>query len=68
MSNPVEDIVRPFQVSDKSPPRQYFASGQVGVPPVIIRAGRAGQGRTFNGSFSSTLTNYMTNYVNETKV
>ena len=65
MSNSVEDIVRPFAVAQTAPPRQYFASGQVGVPPVIIRAGRGGQGRTFTGSYSSRLSNYMTRYVNE---
>lgn len=64
MSN-LESIIRPFQTGDVSPPRPYFNAGQVGVPNVILRFGRSGQGKTFTGNFSSRLNNYMTQYDNE---
>ncbi len=63
----IEDIVRPFQTPAYAPARQYFNAGQPGVPPVIIRAGRSGQGKTFSGSFSYHQTFYMTRYDNEKK-
>lgn len=66
-SNAFESIVRPFQDLGVSPPQQYFPVGQVGIPPVIVRAGRSGGGRVLNGSFSSTQTTYMTRYDNEKK-
>ncbi len=65
MSNPVEGIVRPFQTADYAPPRQYFNAGQVGVPPIIIRAGRKGVGKTLSGNYSYTATFYCAKYVNE---
>lgn len=61
----LETIIRPFQTNDVSPARPYFNAGQVGVPNVMLRFGRSGQGKTFNGSYSSRLTNYMTQYENE---
>jgi hypothetical protein len=61
----LENIVRPFQTNDVAPPRPYFNAGQVGVPNVILRFGRSGQGKTFQGSFSSHQSTYMTQYVNE---
>ena len=63
----LETIFRPFQTGDVAPPRPYFNAGQVGVPNVILQFGRSGQGKTFNGSFSSRQTNYMTRYDNEKK-
>ncbi len=67
MSNAFEDVVRPFTSRDVAPPRQYYDQNQPSVPPVIVRAGRAGQGKTFNGSFSVHISSYMTKYVNEQK-
>lgn len=61
----LESVIRPFQKNDVSPARQYYNGGQIGVPPVRIQAGRSGQGKVFNGSFSSSQTNYMTKYENE---
>ena len=63
----IENIVRPWQTANYEPARQYFNAGQPGVPSLIIRAGRSGQGKTFNGSFSASQTNYMTQYDNEKK-
>jgi hypothetical protein len=70
VSNPVEGIVRPFQTPDYAPPRQYFNAGQIGVPNVIIRAGRnsgTGQGTTLHGSYTMHMTFYCAQYVNEQK-
>lgn len=64
MSN-LEQVIRPFQDGRVSPPQQYFQTGQVGVPPVILRFGRGGSGKTLNGSVSISASSYMTQYVNE---
>lgn len=64
MSN-LEQIIRPFQDGRVSPPQQYFQAGQVGVPPVVLRFGRGGGGKTLNGSISYSQTYYMTQYTNE---
>lgn len=64
MSN-LENIVRPFQDGRVSIPKQYFQRGQVGVPPVILRFGRGGGGKTLNGSISFSQSNYCTAYINE---
>jgi hypothetical protein len=61
----LEQIIRPFQDGRVSPPQQYFQAGQVGVPPVVLRFGRGGQGKTLNGSVSILVSSYMTQYINE---
>jgi hypothetical protein len=61
----LEQIIRPFQGGRVSPPQQYFQAGQVGVPPVVLRFGRGGNGKTLNGSVSISVSSYMTQYVNE---
>jgi hypothetical protein len=61
----LEQIIRPFQTGQVAPPQQYFQLGQVGVPPVVLRFGRSGQGRILNGSVSFHESVYMTQYVNE---
>lgn len=61
----LEQIIRPFQNGNVAPPQQYFQAGQVGVPPVVLRFGRSGQGRVLNGSVSFHESCYMTQYVNE---
>jgi hypothetical protein len=63
----LEQIIRPFQDGRVATPQQYFQQGQVGVPPVVLRFGRSGQGRVLNGSISYSQTFYMTQYVNEKK-
>ncbi len=66
MSN-LEQIIRPFQDGRVSPPQQYFQTGQVGVPPLVLRFGRGGSGKTLSGSVSISSTSYMTQYINEKK-
>jgi hypothetical protein len=61
----MEDIIRPFQNGRVSLPQQYFQQGQVGVPPLVLRYGRSGSGRTLNGSSSYNQTFYCTAYINE---
>jgi len=63
----LEQIIRPFQDGRVSPPQQYFQAGQVGIPPVILRFGRGGNGKILNGSVNYSQTFYMTTYVNEKK-
>ena len=63
----IGSIVRPYAAPDYAPPRQYFSGQQPSATPVIVRAGRGGQGKTMNGSFSSSQSNYMTQYDNEKK-
>jgi hypothetical protein len=55
----LENIVRPFQTGDVSPPKRYVTAGTQGVPNVLLQIGRTGQGRTFNGSYNITVTSYM---------
>jgi hypothetical protein len=57
MSN-LENIIRPFQTVDVTPPRRYVASGAPAAPPVLVQIGRTGKGRAFNGSDSLTVTHY----------
>lgn len=61
----IEAIVRPFRRPDSAPARPYFIAGKAGVPPVYLQFGRGGGGKVFNGSFSSSGSFYMTQYVNE---
>jgi len=61
----LEQIIRPFQDGRVSPPQQYFQAGQVGVPPVVLRFGRGGQGRVLNGSINFSESYYMTRYYAE---
>jgi hypothetical protein len=61
----LEQIIRPFQDGRTSPPQQYFQAGQVGVPPLILRFGRGGSGKVLNGSASTSVSSYCTQYVNE---
>jgi hypothetical protein len=61
----LEQIIRPFQNGQVSPPQQYFQAGQVGIPPVILRFGRGGNGRVLSGSVNFTESYYMTQYDNE---
>lgn len=61
----LEKIVRPFQQPDFAPARPYYTAGKGAPPNVILQFGRAGGGRTFNGSVSYSRTFYMTQYVNE---
>lgn len=65
MTTSLEQVIRPFQDGSVTPPQQYFQQGQVGVPPVILRFGRGGSGKTLNGSINITITSYCTAYINE---
>lgn len=65
MATSLEQIIRPFQDGRVSPSQQYFQAGQVGVPPLVLRFGRGGSGKTLNGSISMSESVYMTQYVNE---
>jgi hypothetical protein len=65
VSSSLEQVVRPFQDGQVSPPQQYFQQGQVGIPPVILRFGRGGVGKVLNGSINVTITSYCTAYINE---
>lgn len=62
----LEQIIRPFQDGRISPPQQYFQTGQVGIPPLVLRFGRSGgSGKTLTGSVSISISSYCTQYVNE---
>lgn len=61
----IENIVRPFQTPDFAPAKPYFTPGKTGAANVILRFGRGGGGKTFNGSSSASATYYMTQYINE---
>lgn len=63
----LNNIVRPFQIEGVDPPQQFFPAGQASIPNVILRSGRSGKGRVFNGSASYGATFYVTQYVNEQK-
>lgn len=65
MSQPFEDIIRPFQTPDTAPPQRYVTPGQQSQAPVILTWGRNGQGRTYSGSYSITVNNYMEQQVVE---
>lgn len=63
----LDNIVRPFQTDGVDLPEQFFPQGQPSLPNIIIRAGRSGKGRSFNGSASVNESVYMTQYDNEKK-
>lgn len=62
-----ETVVRPFQLPNVAPPKQYIAAKQQSQPPVMLYFGRQGSGRTFNGSFSSQTSYYQVQIVAEDK-
>ena len=61
----LEQVIRPFQSGQTTPPQQYFQAGQRGVPPVVLRFGRGGSGKVLSGSMTVSQTFYCTKYVNE---
>lgn len=61
----LETIVRQFQTGDTAPARPFYNAGNAAPPNVILQFGRGGGGRVFNGSFASSASYYMTQYVNE---
>lgn len=62
-----ESIVRPFQLSDTSPPRRYVTARQQSQPNIVMYFGRSGSGRTFSGSYSRQTTRYLTMFIAEDK-
>lgn len=60
-----ENIVRPFQLPDNAPPKQYVTAKQQAVPPVILYFGRSGGGKTMSGSFSTSVQYYLGAYTVE---
>ncbi len=55
----LERIVRPFQSKDVTPPRRILAPSEPPVDNVLIQCGQAGSTKTFNSSYSSTITAYV---------
>lgn len=61
----LEKIVRPAQSETITPPRRLPDTRQGTVGPVVLRIGRTGSGKSFNASYSSTVTVYMDAHQNE---
>lgn len=60
-----EALSRIFQTPDNAPAKPFFTAGKAAPPNVILQFGRGGGGKVLNGSFTSSSTYYMTQYVNE---
>lgn len=63
----LESIVRPFQLPNSTPPKQYVTAKQQSQPPVVLYFGRSGSGRVFTASFNSEWQRYQTEVVVEDK-
>ncbi|MDE2284704.1 MAG: hypothetical protein KGK33_08840 [Hyphomicrobiales bacterium] len=57
----LERIVRPFQSKDVTPPQRILNPSEPAVDNVVLRCGQSGSTKTFNSSFSSTITSYVAN-------
>jgi hypothetical protein len=57
----LERIVRPFQSKDVTPPQPIFNPSSPPVDNVLIQYGQTGSTKTFNSSYSSTITSYVEN-------
>jgi hypothetical protein len=57
----LERIVRPFQSKDVTPPQRIFSPSETPVDNVRIVCGQTGSTKTFNSSYSSTITSYVEN-------
>jgi hypothetical protein len=55
----LERIVRPFQSKDVTPPQRILNPSEPPVDNVLIQCGQNGSTKTFNSSFSSTVTSYV---------
>ena len=55
----LERIVRPFQSKDVTPPQRILGPSEAPVDNVLIQCGQAGSTKTFNSSYSSTITSYV---------
>lgn len=61
----IESIVRPFQLPNGTQAVRIEQPGQREVRRVLLQFGRAGSGKTLNGSLSQTTTYYCDKYVVE---
>jgi len=57
----LERIVRPFQSRDVTPPQRILNPSEPAADNVLIQCGQSGSTKTFNSSFSSTITSYVEN-------
>ena len=55
----LERIVRPFQSRDVTPPQRILNPSEPPVDNVLIQCGESGSTKTFNSSYSSTITSYV---------
>jgi hypothetical protein len=55
----LERIVRPFQSRDVTPPQRILNPSEPQVDNVLIQCGQTGSTKTFNSSYSSTITSYV---------
>lgn len=61
----LEQIVRPFETPDASPPIRVLTPGQAAHPPVILTVQLKGQVETQMGQYTITVTRYCTKHVVE---
>ena len=61
----LERIVRPFQTKDVTPPKRILQKSEDTVDNVLIQCGKIGSTKTFNASYSSTITSYVPNQQRE---
>jgi hypothetical protein len=59
VSQNLENVIRPFETGEVSPPSVVPTAQVVPVKNVIINPGRHGSTKTMSGSFSLTVTFYM---------
>ncbi len=55
----LERIVRPFQSKDVTPPQRIEDTTDTPPENVLIQCGQSGSTKTFNSSYSSTITSYV---------
>ena len=61
----LERVVRPFQTKDVTPPKRILQKSEDTVDNVLIQCGKIGSTKTFNASYSSTITSYVPNQQRE---
>jgi len=65
MSSGLESVVRPFQLAERSVPFRSVTPGQKAIRPVLLQFGRAGGGKTMQGSYSYSASFYCDAHVVE---
>ena len=65
MTQPLESIVRPFQLPERADASRSIQPGQKSIQPIALQFGRSGGGKTMQGSYSYSASIYCDQHVVE---